>query len=565
MILNLFIKDFGIIEKTDLIFCRGLNVLTGETGSGKSMIIEAIQVVTGGRAHTDYIRAGCDRAVVQAAVDIRGLPGVERLLADGGITAEPDGSIILTREINKGGRNICRINGQMVPLGLFREAGRMLVDIQGQSEQQLLFDQERQLFLLDAYGGEEISGVAAEVAGLYRRQREVGTDLTALRENYREWARRQDLINYQINDIDGVAPKIGEDEELAAGKKRLANAERLSRLVSECYRDLYGGGEQTFSAQELAGKALKGLDQAVELDGGLAGARDLLRGALYQLEEACRELSAYADGLEFNPARLELIEERLDLLSRLKKKYGPTIGDVLSYRDQIAAGLGEMADVEGKAVRLEKELAGLLERLGEKAAVLSGLRSAAAQALEEAIARELADLEMGSVAFSINFSRRERISEKGLERAEYFISTNPGEPIRPLARIASGGETSRVMLAVKHILADMEGIPTLVFDEIDTGIGGRTIRAVALKLYLLGRKRQVLCVTHSPVVASVSQCHLLISKFESEGRTLSEVSALDGESRLRELARMLGGAGRDDAALTHARQLLEDARQLTGG
>ncbi len=558
MLLNLLIKDFGIIENTLVDFSPGLNVLSGETGAGKSILVEAIQVVTGGRALSEYVRAGCDRAVVEAAVEARGLPEVAGLLAENGIPAEDGEALILTREINRSGRNLCRINGRMVNLSLYREVGRRLVDIQGQNDQQLLFEPERQLHLLDAYGGEEVLGACAEVARVYRLCREARIALEDLRRRTADQARRQELINYQAGEIDGAGLRPGEDEELEAERNRLSAAEKISRLVADCYLDLYGGGPSA-SSLELTGRALKVLDRLVELDRTLSGVRETVSSALCQIEEACRELSRYIDGLEFYPARLEFVQERLDRLNRMKKKYGRTIDEILSYRREIAAELLEMEGREQEVELLQQEADSLSRKLEDLAHRLTGLRRQAAAALERDIARELGELEMAGAQFSIMFSERESIGDQGLERAEFFISTNPGEPVRPLSKVASGGETSRLMLAVKCILAEMEGIPTLVFDEVDTGIGGRTIRAVALKLHRLGRKRQVICVTHSPPVASLADTHLVIRKGEAGGRTRAGVFSLNERERIEEMARMLGGGKDDRAAMNHAKQMLEEA------
>lgn len=564
MLLNLYIKDFGIIEKTEIIFTPGLNVLSGETGAGKSIIIEALQVVTGGRALSEYVRAGCEKAVVQAAVEAPDSPDLSRLLEEGGISPEEDGTLILAREINRTGRNLCRVNGQMVTLGLYREIGRRLVDIEGQYDQQLLFEPDRQLYLLDAFGGGDLSLAAAVVSELFRELRGTREELGGLRKKHGEWAGRQDLINYQTGEIDGAAITPGEDESLAAERKRLANSERISSLAGECYRDLYGR-DGSASALELAGRSLKTLEKLSDLDQSISGARELAASALYQIEEACRELSAYIDGLEFNPERQGFVEERLDLLDRLKKKYGPTLEDVLSYRSNLESESGEMAGHEEKIALLERKVSSLSHKLEEKAGVLTDQRRRAAKLLEGDIARELSSLEMPGAVFRTVFSDHEEITEKGREMAEFFISTNPGEPVRPLSRVASGGETSRVMLAVKIILAGMEGIPTLVFDEIDTGIGGRTIRSVAVKLHQLGRKRQVICVTHSPAVASMADNHLLIIKRESGGRTMTGVMQIGETERLEELARMLGGEGKGGAAFGHAAQLLDEARAIKKG
>ncbi|MFZ5647794.1 MAG: DNA repair protein RecN [Bacillota bacterium] len=564
MLLNLFIKDFGIIEKTETNFSPGLNVLSGETGSGKSIIIDAIQVATGGRASTEYLRAGCERAIVQMTLETGDDGRINGLLSERGISGDEGGILVMSREINKNGRSTCRINGQMVNLSVYREIGRHIVDIQGQHDQQLLFDPGVHLNLLDAYGGEDTSLAGDEVSRLYREWYELKKTLDELRDRRREWARRQDAIHFQIAEIDGVSPKPGEDDELYAEKRKLAGAEKLSRLLGECHRDLHGGGSAV-SSLELAGHALKSVEKAAEIDESLSGIRDLLAGSLYQMEECCRELSAYMDGLEFYPARLEFVEERLDLINRLKKKYGETIEEVLKYREEIEKELEDITDGDRRIESMEQELLSLFSKLTESAARLTKTRKTAAGALEREIAGELQELGMGKAKFVINFSELESTGEKGNEKAEFYISTNPGEPLRPMARIASGGETSRILLAVKSILAETENIPTLIFDEIDTGIGGLTMKAVALKLLKLAEKRQVICVTHSSTVASMADRHLSIRKSEASGRTRAEVFCLDGEERVEELARMMGGDQGGSAAINHARHLLEEARTIKCG
>jgi len=561
MLLNLFIKDFGIIEKTEINFCRGLNVLSGETGSGKSIIIEAIQVAAGGRASTEYLRAGCEKAVVQMTLDTGGARHIGGLLSERGIVEDPGEALVFTREINKNGRSSCRINGQMVTLNVYREIGQHLLDIQGQYDQQLLFNPEMHLMLLDAYGREEIAEACAEVSGIYQEYSKKGRLLEDLREKHGRRVKRQETICYQLGEIDSISPKPGEDTDLISEKRKLAGAERISRLVGDCYNDLYGGGSSG-SVLELAGRSLKALEKAVEADDSLSRVRDLTAGALYQIEEACRELAAYMDGLEFFPARLEFVEERLDLLNKLKKKYGGTLEEVIGYREEIEGELDQMKLGDQTLGQLERELDNLLKKLEDASEKLTGKRLREARTMEEAIAVELRDLGMDRVRFSLNFTLLEKPGEKGREQVEFYISTNPGEPLRPLAKIASGGETSRILLAVKSILSEMEGIPTLIFDEVDTGIGGLTIKSVALKLHNLAANRQVICVTHSSTVASMAHQHLSIRKREVDGRTRAEVFHLHDDERLEELARMLGGGQDGGAAMNHARHLLEEARML---
>ena len=555
MLLNLFIKDFGIIEKTDIDFSPGLNVLSGETGSGKSVIIDAIQVVSGGRSSTEYIRAGCDQSIIQLTADISGLTHIEGLISERGINSDSTGIIVMSRELNRS-RSICRINSQITTLNVYREFGQALLDIQGQHDQMLLLSPDKHLQLLDAYGGEEIAGAAAEVRSLYREWAEKKKSISAIQEKYREWARKQDIISFQASEIDSAALVPGEDGALESEKRKLVNIEKLSALVNESYQHMYGGGPSE-SMLDLAGKSIKSLAKAAELDPMLNRARELASQSLYQAEEACRELSAYMDSLEFYPARLEQIEGRLEQLGRLKKKYGNTIEEILSYGDEIKKELTEIVDGDKRLESLKSELEDIEIRLGKAASVLTGYRKKHAGQLENAIKKELIDLEMAGAEFVINFTGLDCVAETGSEKAEFYMSANSGEPVRPLSRIASGGEASRILLAVKGILAEMEETPSLVFDEVDTGIGGITIKSVTLKLKKLSTRRQVICVTHSPSVASAADRHMAIRKMESGGRTVAVVVPLEENERVDELARMLGGDGK--AAVDHARQMLSGA------
>ncbi|MHB8158750.1 MAG: DNA repair protein RecN, partial [Desulfocucumaceae bacterium] len=509
MLINLFIKDFGIIEKAQIDFSDGLNVLTGETGSGKSIIIDAIQVVSGGRASSEYIRSGCDRAVIQMSFDIKDLPHIHAMLSEWCIDDDKGSILVLARELNRNGRSICRVNGQVTTLNTYKEIGQKLIDIQGQYDQQMIFDTDRQLFLLDAYGGDAISKVSREFLQIYRQSQNKRKLLNDLGEKQREWTRKQDIINYQINDINTVSPMPGEDEELRAERKKLANLEKITALVGESYRTLYGGGDQA-SLLESAGKSIKNLDRALELDPALARVKDLAESGIILIEEACSELSHYIDALEFYPSRLEYLEERIDQLSKLKKKYGHTLEEVISFRDEIENELLQMQESDKNIGDVQRDLEVLVNKLTESASILTKNRNSAAKALESDISAELEQLEMTGALFKIEFTPLVEITETGKERAEFLISANPGEPVRPLSKIVSGGEASRIFLAIKGILAGIEDIPTLIFDEVDTGIGGTTIRSVARKLKKLAGARQVLCVTHSASVASFADRHLSI-------------------------------------------------------
>lgn len=562
MLLNLYIKDFGIIVKTEINFALGLNILSGETGSGKSIVIEAIQVITGGRASSEYIRAGCEKAIIQAAVEIKNMLHMlhlNKLLTEKGIMADLDEPLILMREISISGRNLCRLNGQLVTLNIYREICQQLVDIQRQHEQQILYSPDRQLFLLDTYGGESITTANIAVAAIFREWRQKKVYIDDLQINNNKCAKRQEDIIFQINEIDSISPKPSEDDEILVEKYKLVNCEKITTLAGECYHLLHGEGSNS-SSLDLTGESLKAIEKLVPLDSNLGHLRDLIAGAFYQIEDAGRELAAYIDSLEYYPARLEYIEERLNSLALLKKKYGQTLTDVLSYREKMNSELQEMGSSEQTLATAKKELDLLKKQLDNNACILSKRRKEAAIQMEKEIARELEDMEMGNVKFYINFTDREDITENGREKAEYLISTNPGEPLRPLSRVASGGETSRLLLAIKRTLNEAEGIPTIVFDEVDAGIGGNTIQSVAIKLYNLSKKRQVICVTHSSVVASMAQEHHTVRKREMDGRTSAEIYTLNNKERLEELTRMLGGGDDGKAAYEHARHLLEKAR-----
>ncbi len=556
MLLNLYIKDFGIIEKTEINFTAGLNVLSGETGSGKSIVVDAIGVVSGGRALAQYIRSGCQEALIQAAFNLTLSNEITDLLNRNNIQIQKDELLILSRVINNNGRNLCRVNGQMVNLSTFKEIGQRLIDIQGQNEQQLLFSQERQLFILDAYGGEKLLNCRAQVSKLYQQHSLLFKNIEKLRIQNQDAAKEQDLINYQINDIDNVFLSPGEDVELLTERNRLSNIEKISLLVNESYHLINGMSESPFSILDSAGKALKLLDNLAEIDPILTETRAMMASALYQMEESSRNLSQYRDNLEFYPLSLEAVEERLEQITKLKRKYGESIEEILNYRQEIEKKLLEMDNAEQSLRSMEEEHQKIKAALELAAAELSTLRSETAVRLENNITKELAHLKMGGVSFKIIFTENINITESGSEKAEFFISTNPGEPLKPLSKVASGGETSRIMLAIKTILAETEDIPTLIFDEIDTGIGGKTIWSLGQKLSKLAENRQIISITHSSPLASLADNHLLICKCQMKDKTFAHVITLDENGRLKELTRMLGGTENDRTALDHARELL---------
>lgn len=560
MLVLLEIRDFGLIDRASLEFTPGLNVLTGETGAGKSIILDALQAALGQRASADLIRTGREKARITAVFDINGHAALKEKLTAWGIPEEEDGTLVMTRELARNGRNTCRLNGQAVTAGLYREAGRFLVALQGQHEQQALALPEHQLALLDRFGGARTGNLRRAAGEIYGRWRAARQRLREITNNSQERARRLDMLRYQIEEIDRAGLSAGEEEELLKERSRLANAEKILFLAAECSGFLQGGEGTAFSALDCLGQARRHLSELSRLDEALAPLLTAVESALYQVEDAARELAGYREQIQADPGRLQLVEERLALLKSLKRKYGATIADILRYREEAAREFERLAALEENTAALEQEIGRLAEEWQKIARELTLARREAARRLEEAIAAGLASLEMGKVDFSVRFEQVEDISPAGRERVEFLISPNPGEPLRPLAKIASGGELSRIMLALREILAALDEVPTLVFDEVDTGIGGKTLQAVAEKLSRIAAHTQVICVTHAAQVACCADNHYFVFKEAGDRQTNIYTRRLQGEDRLKEIARLLAGT-EDGLATEHARQLLEQAKK----
>lgn len=559
MLVLLEIQDFGLIDRVSLEFTPGLNVLTGETGAGKSIIVDALQVVLGQRASGEYIRTGREKACLTAVFNVSGCGLLQEKLTGWGIPEEEDGTLVMTRELTRSGRNTCRLNGQAVTAGLYREAGRFLVALQGQHEQQALLVPERQLALLDRFGGAQTSDLAKAVKEIYGRWRAAQDRLQEALNSAQDRARRLDMLSYQIEEIDKAGLSFGEEEELLKERTRLANAEKILSLAGECSQFLQGNEGSPFSALDCLGQARRSLAELSRLDDSVAPLLGALESAFYQIEDAAREIAGYREQIQADPGRLQLIEERLAVIKNLKRKYGATITEILHYREQAAREQARLAALEEDVGVLEQEISRLAEAWRRAARELTLARQEAARRLQKAITAELASLEMSKVEFCVEFEQVADISSAGQERIAFLISPNPGEPLRPLTRIASGGELSRIMLALRTILASLDETPTLVFDEVDTGIGGRTLQAVAEKLSRIAAHAQVICVTHAAQVACRADNHYYVFKEAKDRQTNIYVRTLPGEERLKEIARML--AGKDDGlAWEHARQLLQQAK-----
>ena len=552
MLVELSISSFAIIESLRLEFGPGFSVLTGETGAGKSIIIDAVSLLLGARASVEMIRTGCEIATVEGVFTLpsEAPDSLGELLQERGLL-EDSSELILRREISRSRRNVCRVNGRAVTLSTLQEIGQHLIDIHGQGEHLSLLRVRNHLSFLDRYGGLVERRRAFGV--LVQELRRARAELQGLRRDERELARRADLLAYQIGEIHSARLTPGEEEELKLQRSLLANAEKRMQLSAEVYALLYEGDEDRGSVTDLLGSVLSGLHALAECDPSLSEESGVVEEALYQLEELARTLRSYRDEVEYDPERLEATEERIDLIQRLRRKYGESIEEILRFAEESQAELDSISHSEERTEALLAREQALLKEIVASGKTLSEARRATAERLRDAVKSELADLNMGRAQFLVDLRWSEagdgvQIDGKdygfdvsGLDHVQFLIAPSPGEEPKPLVRIASGGEMSRLMLAMKSALSAIDPVPTLIFDEIDTGIGGRTGSVVGQKLWALANEHQVFCVTHRAQIAAYGQHHFRVAKEVAVGRTTSLAWPLSEEERVEELAVMLGG------------------------
>lgn len=566
MLKELTICNFALIDELHIRLEPGLNVLTGETGAGKSIIINAINLIVGERADVEQIRSGADVAIVEALFDIRAHNALRELLRNEGWQDIPD-ELVIRREVQRSGRSRCTINHRGANVKLLKRVGALLIDIHGQHEHQSLVRPEAHLHYLDQFGSDSIAQLRSRYQSLYDALQRVEQRRRQLLSSEREREQRIDLLRYQINEIDAAQLQLGEEEELTAERQRLMHAEKLASVAQRAVQ-LLSGDEESLGAVGMIGEVVSELQRAVEWDGNLEQHRGELEGILYQLEDIAVTLSDYAAHVEFNPSRLEEVESRLALLKQLKRKYGDSIEEILAYRQRIGEELEALESYEVHVEELERQATELRHQLEEVAVQLSNARRDAATQLERAMTKQLRSLMMDKTRFKVSIVREAdenglrvdgecvAFNREGIDEVEFLIAPNPGEPLKPLAKIASGGELSRTMLALKALLQRAHEIPTLIFDEIDVGIGGRTAEAIGAKLKDVARYAQVICVTHLPQIACMADLHLGVEKAVVRGRTIVRVRELKDDERIRELARMLAGAQITSTSLRHAEELL---------
>lgn len=575
MLVELSIENFAIIDRLTLSFEQGLITFTGETGAGKSIIMDAVGTLLGGRADTTFVRAGAERANVEGVFEIpeSARPYIEATLEREELMDDPR-FVTLGREIRLNGRNVARINGRTVNAGLLHDLGEYLVDVHGQSEHLSLLRVNQHLHLLDRYAsagkGQMLQERFSAYTRTYRHLQQVRQELEAIHEAERDSARRSDMLSYQIGEIEAARLKPGEDVELREGRNRLANAEGLANLAQQAILALDEGSPESPPVSELLGQAVHALSGLARLDPSQNDLNEQGQSLLDGLSDLAIQLRDYLENIEFNPKRLDAVEERLGLIQSLSRKYGETIPEILAFAENAQQQLDAITHAGQRIEELLAEQEELLTRLGEEGQVLSALRQAAADELSRGIETELADLHMSGAHFQVAFEqrpdpqgvplsdgRRVAFDAAGLERVEFLIAPNPGEGFKPLAKIASGGETSRLMLALKNVLAQADQIPTLIFDEIDQGIGGRVGTIVGQKLWSLGRRHQVLCITHLPQLAAFGDQHFQVKKLVQGERTTTQVASLEGHERLVELAQMMGEVS--EGTLRSARELIQTA------
>ncbi len=577
MLSELNIKNFAIIDQLQVQFTAGFNVLTGETGAGKSIILDAVQLLLGGRAEMSMIRAGAEKAELEATFSLSKAmqKQINPILLAEGLDDEDEQTLSLARELRQNGRNINRVNGRAVNLALLRQIAAPLIDVHGQGAHLSLLNPRTHLGLLDAYAQveKEKTAVAQETASLNSIQRE----LAQLRRDERLLAQRQDMLTFQTEEIAAAHLDIDEEDVLRAERDRLANAEQLTRAASETVALLMEGGEETRAVTDILGDVERALTQLVRYDETQRPLLETMQGLSFQIGEIATDSQNYLDNLEYNPSRLGYVEERLELINRLKRKYGDTIEEVLVVYEK---GVEELERISGSGERAEKlsrEVDAYLHRLGKMMTALSKKRRAAAKKLGKMVESELNDLRMAGTRFTVDFQiedapdgvyvgeRQLSFDKTGFDQVEFMLSTNLGEPLKPMAKIASGGETARLMLALKSALTRADSTPTLIFDEIDQGIGGRVGDIVGRKLWRLtaNEAHQVIVVTHLPQLAGYGDVHLYVSKQAADGRTRTAVSVLDKSARVDELAVMLGTA--DEHTRRAAESILAQAAAAKTG
>jgi DNA repair protein RecN (Recombination protein N) len=570
MIREISIRNIALIDDLTIHFEEGFNILTGETGAGKSIIIDSVNLALGERADRDLIQTGKDFARVDLLFYITD-KRLDEILVEYGISPEEDGSLLIMRELSIQGRNLCKVNGRSVTLTMLREITRHLVDIHGQHQHQSLLTPESHVEFLDRLGGSDLETTKNNLLEAWSAWQATKKEIRKLQGWNENGERRRDILKFQIEEIEAAALQPGEEEVIRKERSVLAHAEKIANSVAEAYELLYSGGGNATSVIDGLSSVVNQLKAVQGIDEKLDTIIESIENLHYTLEDSVHELRFYRDSFDYDPMRLGELDDRLDLLLTMKRKYGASIEDVIQLRTELESELDLLENSQERLDDLQKQSRDQYQVVLKCCRMLSQKRKKVAQFLEQQLTKELADLNMGRTLFQVSMSSPDHaaaedfeisgITRNGYDEVVFLISPNPGEPLKPLAKIISGGEMSRLMLAFKTILGDLDEIPTMIFDEIDVGISGRTAQKVAEKIRGISRNRQVICVTHLPQIASMADCHFIIEKKLSEEHTRTSVSKLNIQERKEEIARMIGGSKLTSLSLEHAAELIELAMQ----
>ena len=547
MLSLLHIENIAVIERSDISFDQGFNVLTGETGAGKSIIIDAISAILGERAYRDMIRTGTNKASVRAVfTDVPELPW----FADNGVEYDPE--TVIQREVHLDGKNVCRVNGSLVSVSILRKLGMQLINIHGQHDSATLFDEANHLSFLDAFAANE--ALRADYAEKYEAVAKLRRQIDRMTMDEGEKLRRMETLKYQIKEIEKADLRPGEDEELEERRKLLQNSEKIADGMNEAVENIYGSDDSDGAAGMLA-TAERALARISRFSDQISNLHERVADLMYQVQDLAEEARDARDDLAYSADELEEIESRLDVIHKLRRKYGVTCVDILDYLDRAKKELDEIEFADDHLEKLKKKLAKAEKNAWDAAKALRENRKETAVSMSERILTELAQLDMPRVQFSCQFTELE-LTPNGADAVAFYMSANAGEALKPMSKVASGGELARIMLAMKNVLAERDHVNTLIFDEVDTGVSGRAAQKVAEKLRSVAAHKQVLCVTHLPQLAALANTHLLIAKAERDGRTYTTVTPLDIEGRKKELARIIGGTNITETTLKSAEEML---------
>ncbi|MFD0767928.1 DNA repair protein RecN [Bacillus sp. CGMCC 1.60114] len=571
MLSELSIRNFAIIESLNISFQKGLTVLSGETGAGKSIIIDAISLLVGGRGSAEFVRYGTDKAEIEGLFYIEDENHPCVMKAEELDIEIEDGMMILKRDISVNGKSVCRVNGKLVTLSVLKEIGKTLVDIHGQHETQDLMNEDRHLFMLDHFDGDHILVQLEKYQNVYREYEQLKKQLLSLTENEQQMAHRLDLIQFQHEEIRNADLKIDEEQDLLEERLKISNFEKIYKALGDSYRSL----TEDRSGLDHVRNAMNQMESITDLDVAYQENYDAIANSYYLLEEVAYQLREKLDMMEYDPNRLDEIETRLNEIRMLKRKYGNTVEEILAYADKIDQ---EIFTIENKDVHIEttrKKLKEVEQLILKEAKSLSDMRHNLASRLTTAIHQELKELYMEKTKFEVMIKKKEgtiddplvegapvKMNQDGYDYVEFYISTNPGEPLKPLSKVASGGELSRIILALKSIFSKHQGVASVIFDEVDTGVSGRVAQAIAEKIYRVSVNSQVLCITHLPQVASMADSHLFIRKQIVNERTVTSVTVLNQDEKVTEIARMISGVEITDLTTEHARELLSQAHRF---